>query len=266
MTITTASTFRASPARAVQRCLVAGLAAAGVLITCLPLGAAPASSAQKRVVIVTGEDISMHKWRETAPLLRGILDGDRRLDVRVVEDPAFLASPALARYDVVVLHMMVEKPDPAARENLSRVIAGGAGLVMIHFACGSFRDWEDFVKLAGRIYDPKKPPHDAYGPFRVDIRAPRHEVTSAMQAFETVDELYTCLSGETPIEVLATARSKVTQQDEPMALALGYGKGRVFQTTLGHDVRAYSAPGVKELIRRGAAWAAGLEPEKDTPR
>ena len=44
-----------------------------------------------------------------------------------------------------------------------------------------------------------------------------------------------------------------------MAFVLDYGKGRVFHTTLGHDVKALTTPGTSELIRRGAVWAAGRE-------
>ena len=44
-----------------------------------------------------------------------------------------------------------------------------------------------------------------------------------------------------------------------MAFALTHGKGRVFHTTLGHDVKALTVPGANELIRRGALWAAGTE-------
>ena len=40
-------------------------------------------------------------------------------------------------------------------------------------------------------------------------------------------------------EVLATAHSKVTGKDHPMAFVFEYGKGRVFHTPLGHDVRAH---------------------------
>jgi type 1 glutamine amidotransferase len=79
-----------------------------------------------------------------------------------------------------------------------------------------------------------------------------------MQAFETDDELYTCLAGDRPVEVLATARSKVDGKVYPMAFVLNYGKGRVFHTALGHDVKAITNPNVAELFRRGCAWAAGL--------
>ena len=80
-----------------------------------------------------------------------------------------------------------------------------------------------------------------------------------MHDFQADDELYTCLVGETPIEVLAVARSKMTGKDHPMAFVFEYGKGRVFHTPLGHDVRAIEMPGVAELIRRGCLWAAKVQ-------
>jgi type 1 glutamine amidotransferase len=45
-----------------------------------------------------------------------------------------------------------------------------------------------------------------------------------------------------------------------MAFAFEYGKGRVFHTPLGHDVRAIEIPGTAELLRRGCLWAAGRKP------
>jgi len=41
-----------------------------------------------------------------------------------------------------------------------------------------------------------------------------------------------------------------------MAFVLNYGRGRVFHSPLGHDVRAFEAEGVGELLRRGTAWVA----------
>jgi type 1 glutamine amidotransferase len=119
------------------------------------------------------------------------------------------------------------------------------------------------VDSSGRVYDPKLPPHDPHGPFRVQVADPDHPITRGMQAFETVDELYTCLAGDAPIHTVASARSKVDGKDYPMAFVLEYGKGRVFHCVLGHDVRALSAAGVMELYRRGTAWAAGLPPVAD---
>jgi hypothetical protein len=130
-------------------------------------------------------------------------------------------------------------------------------LVLYHFALGAFEEWDGFVDLAGRIWDKTKRAHDPHGPFTVNIVDPDHPVTRGMDDFETVDELYTCFGGETPIHLLATARSKVDGQDYPMAFVLEVGQGRVFHTPLGHDVRAVTMPGPAELIRRGCLWAAG---------
>jgi type 1 glutamine amidotransferase len=213
-----------------------------------------------RVLIVTGQDYPSHHWRETTPVLRRQLEQDSRFVTRVAEDPRLLDSAAIRDYDVVLLHFMnweTPSPGPAARENLNRYVRNGGGLVLVHFACGAWQDWPGFVELAGRVWDPKLRPHDPRGPFTVTPTAVPHPITAGMKPFETDDELYTCLAGKTPITVLATARSKVDGKDYPMAFVLTPGKGRVFHTPLGHDVKALGNPAVGELLRRGTAWAAG---------
>src|SRR5512145_1376327 len=151
-------------------------------------------------------------------------------------------------------------PGPKARANLQRVVRSGKGLVLVHFACGAFQEWPEFVELAGRAWDPKLRGHDPHGKFNVKITDTQHPAMKGMKDFETTDELYTCLAGETPIKVLATARSKVDNKDYPMAFVLNYGKGRVFHSVLGHDVPALANPDVGRLFRNACAWAAGLEP------
>ncbi len=228
-----------------------------------PVAFKPGKKALKRVLIVTGIDYPGHKWRLTTPVLAAGLDKDARLAIDVVETPDFLASKKLNDYDAAVLHFMNWRtPDPgkAARENLRKFVAGGKGIVLVHFACGAFQGWKEFAKLAGRAWNPKLRGHDPRGAFRVNIVDADHPVTKGMKSFETADELYTCLDGNAPIHVLASSTSKVDKKDYPMAFVLTYGKGRVFHCPLGHDVKAFEAPGVLELFRRGTAWAARLEP------
>ncbi len=231
-----------------------------VLIAASFLGADPANTPEPiRVLIVTGNDYPGHHWKETTPVLRTELEKDPRMFVRVIEDPEFLNSPALNQYDVVVLHYMNwESPDPSsgAAESLRRFVAQGKGLVLLHFACGAWSDWSEFPNLAGRVWD-KVNTHDPRGPFEVKIVKPDHPICRGLKAFQTDDELYTCLTGTRPIEVLATAHSKVKDEDHPMAFVLNYEKGRVFQTPLGHDTKAITLAG--QLIRRGTIWAAGRD-------
>ena len=230
----------------------------------LPLAAADTPPAPIKVLIVTGQDYPAHLWRETAPLLRRLLEADPRFVVRIVEDPSALDSAALTNYQVALLHFQNwETPGPgtAARENLRRFVANGGGLVSVHFACGAWHgEWPEFQNLVGRVWHgsgPGKSQHDPRGPFTVKIVDKEHAVTRGLADFETTDELYTCLTGDAPIHLLAQSKSKVDQREHPMAFTREYEKGRVFLTTLGHDVQAFTNSSVPQLIRQGCAWAAG---------
>jgi type 1 glutamine amidotransferase len=217
----------------------------------------------KKVLIVTGIDYPGHNWRRTAPVLARAIAADERLTVTITEEPNDLRADTLADYDVIVLHFMdweVPDPGPEARANLERFVRSGKGLVLVHFACGAFQEWPEFVKIAGRVWDPKLRGHDPHGKFTVRITDSTHPTMKEMTNFETVDELYTCLTGKTPIKVLAKARSKADGKDYPMAFVLDYGKGRVFHSVLGHDVQALANPHVGRLFRNACAWTAGLTP------
>ena len=217
------------------------------------------------VLIVTGVDYPGHKWRETGPALKRILEEDQRLDVRLVEDPHFLDSAALKNHAVVLLHFQnweVPGPGAAARENLRHYVENGGGLMSVHFACGAWHgEWPEFQKIIGRVWHgagPGKSQHDPRGPFTVRIVDKTHAVTRGLDDFETDDELYTCLTGDSPIHIVADAKSKVDGKDHAMAFVREYGKGRVFLTTLGHDVKAFTNSCVPQLIRQGCTWAAKL--------
>jgi type 1 glutamine amidotransferase len=235
------------------------------------LSAQPAPAGQHaRVLLVTGVDYPGHLWRETSPVLARALRQDPRLEVFTVEDPRFLDSAALTHYDVIVLHWQNwQQPGPgdSARENLRQFVAGGKGLVLVHFACGAWHEeWPGFAQVAGRVWaGPNVHQHDPYGPFRVELAKVDHPIVRGLGDFDTQDELYTCLAGDAPIEILAQAKSKADGKYYPMALTAKFGKGRTFLCTLGHDVKALSAESVQELYRRGCAWAAGLPPAPALP-
>ena len=226
-----------------------------------------ADTNQIRVLMVTGQDYPGHVWRETAPALRQLLEQDKRFAVRIIEDPHTLDSAVLTNYAAVLLHFMNwESPAPgvAARENLRRYVENGGGLMSVHFACGAWHnEWPEFQNLVGRVWygsGPGKRQHDPRGKFTVQIVDRDHAVTRGLKDFDTDDELYTCLAGDAPVHLLAQAKSKVDNRDYPMAFTHTYGKGRVFLTTLGHDVQAFTNSCVPQLLRQGCAWAAGSPP------
>jgi uncharacterized protein len=213
----------------------------------------------KKVVIVTGENsYAGHVWKETSAELKNILEADKRLQVSLESNPNFIAEDGFLSYDAAVFDFRNAKPlekDEKVQANILKFLGDGKGLVVIHWANGAFPYWPEFVNIVGRAQQSK---HDPRGPFTVRIVNHDHPITSGMQDFETDDELYYDMKeGSRPVEILATAHSKVMDKDFPMAMTLQYGKGRVFNTPMGHDVKALKVPGVAEIIRRGTDWAAG---------
>lgn len=234
----------------------------GIAQGCLGAPQSPAKS--KRILIVTGEDYPGHKWQQTTPVLKSLYALDSRFHVNVADDLSTLQSINLQEFDVVVMHFKNYDPNVPGRQgfdNLARFVEQGGGFVLVHFACGAFQEFkDDFTQLAGRAWNPKLRGHDPFGEFTVNIVDQAHPITAGMQDFKIKDELYTCLDGDVPVKVLASAISKVDKKVYPMAFVLEYGKGKVFHCVLGHDVNALSNVGAGELFRRGTAWTAGLTP------
>ncbi|HVR76150.1 MAG TPA: ThuA domain-containing protein, partial [Planctomycetota bacterium] len=222
-----------------------------------------------RALILTGYNHPAHEWRSVTAALLGVLEQDPRAVVEVTEEPEDLAAPRLQTYGLLVLNYSNwDRPglSAAAKEGLLEYLAGGGGLAVIHFANGAFNhtlpakdsDWEEYrTRIVRRVWmhGDGGSGHDAFAPFRVVITSLLHPITRGLQPFDTEDELYFEQKGDLPIEPLATARSKVTGRDEPMAWAYEHGKARVFQTVLGHSDVSVRRAGA--LIRRGSVWAAG---------
>ena len=227
-----------------------------------------------KALIITGHNHPAHDWRKTTAALIPVLVLDPRIQVDVTEQPNDLAQANLKQYGLIVFNYsnwdragLTE----AAKANFSKYLREGGGLVIVHFANGSYTntipnkesDWPEFrTQIVRRIWDhsPGLSGHDAFGKFQVETTAAgdKHPITQGLSPFETEDELYFRQQGALPIIPLLTATSKVTKQAEPLAWAYDYGKGRIFQTVLGHgDISIHKAGAV---MRRGAAWAGRLDP------
>lgn len=232
-----------------------------------------------RVLLLAGNDKHRwHNWEKTTPAIKALLERDPRIGVEVSLDVEDLATKELTDYQVIVQNYVnwqdPRGPSEVARQAFVRFVRDGGGLLVVHFANGAFHhslpgagasDWPEYRTLVRRVWNhtPQggRPPsgHDAFGRFTVRITDVRHPITAGLRPFEVTDELYFRQDGAEPIEPLIAAESKVTKQVEPLAWATNYGKGRVFQTLLGHSEKTYDAFEARELLRRAAAWAAGQE-------
>ncbi len=245
-----------------MRALQLSLAALSLLVVAQAFhcNAASTAGAQEKtysILIVTGHDVRSHRWRETTPFTRRVLEETGRFTVKVSEDAAIFETSALSRYDGIILNYgFWRHPELSrkARDGLLKFVSGGGGLVSLHFACSSYQDWPEYRELLGRVWVKGRGGHGPRGKFTVKIQGD-HPITRGMQDFEADDELYAKLSGDAAIEVLASAYSDWSKKVEPIVWVKRYGKGRVYHNVLGHDMRARRNQNYIRLLRRGVEWA-----------
>jgi uncharacterized protein len=252
-----------------RRTLLIGILAG--LALALPLGAADDAKPIK-VLLITGDH--GHNWKETTPFIRDFLT-KAGLQVTVTETPAKDLTPAnLAKFDVLLLNYRDTKnggPDTqwsdANKKAFTDAVQGGKGLVVYHHASSAFTgasDWDkEFEKAIAGGWR-KQGNHGKRHEFKVTVRNQEHPITKGMPAeFQhTNDELYQNSVMFPDSTVLVTAYSdkkidaKNSDKQEPMVWVAAYGKGRVCENVLGHDVDAMKSIGFQTLLIRGVEWAA----------
>jgi len=261
-----------------RRILLLAVAAVAVI-------AMPTSAQDKKAVkalIITGDH--GHDWRKTTPFLKEILEkAGHKVDV--TESPGKdLTTPNLARYDVLVLNY--RNTPKGAKENpesvwsddnkkaFAEAVKGGTGLVVYHHASSAFTGTSPFEKEFEQIIAGgwrKQGFHGKMHEFVVTVRKD-HPITKGIGEFKHGrDELYQNSVITPGSEVLATAYSvkevdpKNTGKHEPVVWVSTFGKGRVCENVLGHDVEAMQSDGFKTLFVRGVEWAATGHAFAETP-
>jgi uncharacterized protein len=247
------------------------------------------------VMLLDGESAGRyHDWRHVTPVLTRMLEETGLFSVTVVTAPSGAADAATFAPDwskYLVVMMNYDAPDerwsPATKSAFEQYVRSGGGLVTVHAANNGFPTWAAFNEMIGvggwRGRDERAGPfwfyrdgqvvsdaspgragsHGRRTPFQVTVRDRNHPITRGLPTvwMHQRDELYARLRGPGKnMTVLATAHSDPansgSDRDEPQLLALTYGRGRVFHTTMGHDIVALSSVDFVVTLQRGVEWAA----------
>ncbi|HEY0826591.1 MAG TPA: ThuA domain-containing protein [Bacilli bacterium] len=232
----------------------------------------PAEEEQTRVLVISGNEAhKWHHWEETAPKIKRALESDSGIAVDLSFSIDDLAEPHLPDYDVIVLNYCNWQDSMGlsdlSKRNLLSFLDNYGGLVVLHFSNGSFHfslpeagesDWPEFRNIVPRVWNHHgSSGHDPLGTFTVKVVDYSHPITSGLTEFQVTDELYYRQEGSKPVNVLYSAISSDTGEEEPLAWTTEYKGARVYQTLLGHCGETYAAAEVNETLRRGVLWAAG---------
>jgi type 1 glutamine amidotransferase len=241
-----------------------------VTATVLTLSSSPAHAQKKNpqgtpVLLLTGGQREHHGYREQALYLSSLLEDTGRYRVTLCEDGAILETPAMNRYQILVVN--ADRRDPEFKftkeqqHALLSYVKGGHGYVSIHGADNAPPDWlPEWKEMLGGVYSHVgKPDGKAImGTYTIHIADKSGPVTQGLDDFVIKDELYSNMQMKDDVKPLATIDYQGVTW--PVAWTYEYGKGKVFHTSLGHkgwkpgSDDPLKNPNLSKLIIQGVDW------------
>ncbi len=253
-------------------------------------------AARIRVLIVDG--FSNHDWKQTTDVTRWILEKSGRFEVDVSTIPADSAGRSAWRTDFGGYAAIIQNTNNVWATNtrwpremeiaLERYVANGGGLYILHSANNAFPHWKEYDKMIGLgwrskstgyalevdekndivRYAPGEGENTGHGErFNALIQVlNRHPINSGFpDAWQTVNtEVYYFPRGVAEnLTVLSYAYdSTSTRRMWPVEWVVNYGKGRIYNSSLGHLWKgevypeAYRCAGYQTTVIRAAEWLA----------
>jgi type 1 glutamine amidotransferase len=198
-----------------------------------------------------------HDYTNLAPFLRTNLAQrvNAAIEVHFGLDALENANFADA-YDAVIYDVCEEDAPAAILDNVMQATRAGKATVMIHCSIHAFRkspkisEWETLCGMRSKV-------HDAFGPFTVNKCDPDNPITKSFPDDWTTagDELYQTIAIDPKSHQLLKAKSPRDGRTHIVCWTCQFGQGRVFSTTLGHDMKTTATPEYLRLVANGLLWS-----------
>lgn len=194
----------------------------------------------------------------------------------------------LSQYDAVLMnstaHLAI--PDGAKKQALLDYVKGGGGLVGVHAAIDTFKDWAAGAEVIGATFGGH--PFVPTGTWAVKIEEPDHPLARAFhrEGFKVTDEIYEMgepytrsnrrvlmsLDLSDPATAAITlprpGKESIHRADKDFAVSWvkRYGAGKVFYGVFGHVVGPFQNPAMLQFYLDGIQYALGDLDVDDTPK
>ena len=191
--------------------------------------------------------------------------------VTATEDTSLVTPEFLGHFDVIVFLMTTKTIfTPGEKAAIEAFVKGGKGLLTIHTGADTEYEWPWYNHVMGAKFLGHPPAQKA----RLVVEDRSHPATSFFPAAEwvTTDEWYSFDRDPRPdVHVLVSidessynvddnrwfAGAKQRMGDHPLVWYSTSGKGRVFQTALGHTEEMWADPLYRSHLKGAIEWTAG---------
>lgn len=192
--------------------------------------------------------------------------------------PAHANAKNLDYFDAVLFYTTGDLGlnDQQKKDLLSFVRDDGKGFLGSHTATDTYFDWPAYGEMVGGYFD-QHPWGQVHCNIRVEDRA--FPATAHFPAeFPFFDEIYQLkapysrdrvrvLMSIDPASVdLTNKNMHRTDKDFAVAWVRNYGKGRVFNCSLGHRDEVWDLPDIQKMWIEAVKWAMGMTDGDATPR
>lgn len=249
------------------------------------------------VLIVDG--FSNHDWKQTTYVVKTILEKSGLFNVSISTAPSLpndenwkLWNPKFRTYDVVIqntnnIHDKKIKWPRKVEKSLERYVRSGGGLYVLHSANNAFSHWDEYNLMIGlgwrskeegialQVDDHGHVKKIPIGEGKATYHGPRndeiihiiknHPINKGFpKAWKTPDmELYKYARGPAKnLTVLSYAKETDTNINWPVEWTVAYGKGRVYNSSMGHLWKgetypvSYRCVGFQTILIRATEWLA----------
>ncbi len=197
-----------------------------------------------------------HDYKKHAPLLTEKIGQYANVEFDIVVGTDQFKNKDYAKdYDVVVYDLCYAGvKDKDLIGNVTNTIKEGKPTVIIHCSLHTFRDikWDDWREAMGMT----SKRHDKFRPLKTKKVAEHPTTKFWPEDWETPgEELYQTIKFFDSATALMTVHSEQSKKDHVVTWINQYGDGRVWATTLGHNMLTVGQDEYHHLLANGVLWA-----------